>query len=281
MTGLAIPTLAGMRDLAGRFDIFVLDQFGVLHDGAAPYPGAVEALVELKAAGKRTLLLSNSGKRSAPNEARLVKLGFRPGSWDHFLSSGEVAWRSLQRSLQTQAGLRCLLISRDGDRSAVEDLPLTLVDSGAAADIVLLSASEGDRYDLDHYRRLLGSAARRGVECLCTNPDKIMLAAAGQRFGAGRIADLYAEMGGPVTWIGKPFPEIYAAALDMLGNPDPDRVVCVGDSVEHDIAGGQGAGLATALVATGILDRASEAERESLFAEHRARPDFLLPRFAW
>nr|WP_309402633.1 TIGR01459 family HAD-type hydrolase [Aminobacter niigataensis]WMD00480.1 TIGR01459 family HAD-type hydrolase [Aminobacter niigataensis] len=273
--------LAGIRDLAERFDVFILDQFGVLHDGVAPYPGAIETLVRLHELGKRTLLLSNSGKRSAPNEARLARLGFVPGSWDHFLSSGEVAWQSLRKQLGSEAGLRCLLIARDGDRSAVENLPLTLVEPGEEADIVLLSASEGDRFDLDHYRRLLQPAAARGARCLCTNPDKIMLTSVGPRFGAGRIAELYAELGGAVTWIGKPFPEIYAAALDMLGNPDPVRVVCVGDSIEHDISGGQGAGLRTALVMTGVLETSSQAERERLFAEHAAIPDFLVRTFAW
>lgn len=281
MVAETIPTLAGVRDLAERFDVFILDQFGVLRDSTTPYPGAVDALKHLKAAGKRSLLLSNSGKRSAPNEARLVKLGFEAGSWSFFLSSGEVAWHRLKRSLTDRDGLRCLLIARDGDRSAVDGLPLRLVDSGADADIVLLSASEGDRYDLEHYRRLLEPAALRGIECICTNPDKVMLTPVGPRFGAGRIAELYAELGGPVTWIGKPFPEIYAAALDMLGDPAKSRVVCVGDSIEHDIAGGQGAGLSTALVTTGILDRASPAERARLFAEHGATPDFLLRTFAW
>lgn len=277
----SVPLAGGLRDLVESFDVFILDQFGVLHDGIAPYPGAVEALSKLKAASKRSLLLSNSGKRSAPNEDRLVKLGFAPGSWDHFLSSGEFAWRRLQKSLRGRPGLRCLLIARDGDRSAVNGLPLVLTENGADADIVLLSASEGDRYDLGHYRGLLGPAAARGVECLCTNPDKIMLTAGGPCFGAGRIADLYAEMGGPVTWIGKPFPDIYRAALATLGSPDPARVVCVGDSIEHDIAGGKGAGLATALVTTGVLETASAQERDALYARHGATPDFLLQRFAW
>jgi HAD superfamily hydrolase (TIGR01459 family) len=277
----AIVHLAGIRELAERFDIFLLDQFGVLHDGVAPYPGAIDALLQLKAAGKRTLLLSNSGKRSAPNETRLVRLGFAPGSWDYFLSSGEVAWRMLGADLRQSSTLRCLLIARDSDRSAVDGLPLTLTHDGAAADIVLLSASEGDRYDLEHYRRLLEPAAARGVACLCTNPDKIMLTPDGARFGAGRIAELYEEIGGKVTWIGKPFAQIYTTALEMLGNPEPAAVVCVGDSVEHDIAGGRAAGLNTALVATGILETAGEGERAALFAKHGAAPDFLLPAFRW
>lgn len=281
MTTTAIPSLSGVRALAEQFDFFILDQFGVLHDGTAPYAGAVEALSQLKAAGKRILLLSNSGKRSAPNEARLVRLGFKPGSWDHFLSSGEVAWRMLAGELRETGASRCLLIARDGDRSAIDGLPLTLTESGADAEIVLLSASEGDRYDLDHYRRLLEPAAANGARCICTNPDKVMLTSLGPRFGAGRIADLYVELGGEVSWIGKPFPRIYAAALELLGDPPTARVVCIGDSIEHDIAGGRAAGLNTALVATGILETATAAEREQLFTEHGAAPDFLLPAFVW
>lgn len=277
----SVPMLAGVRELADRFDIFVLDQFGVLLDGVGPYAGAVETLSRLKSEGKRILLLSNSGKRAAPNEARLLRLGFAPGSWDHFLSSGEVAWLSLQASLAGKPDMRCLLIARDGDQSAIEGLPLTAARDGAEADMVLISGSESDRYDLDHYRRLLEPAATRGAVCLCTNPDKIVLTHGGRRFGSGRIAELYAELGGAVTWIGKPFPEIYAAALDLLGNPAPARVVCVGDSIEHDIAGGQGAGMATTLVTTGILAESSQAEKAGLYTEHGATPDFLLRTFAW
>ncbi|TGQ96366.1 TIGR01459 family HAD-type hydrolase, partial [Mesorhizobium sp. M1C.F.Ca.ET.204.01.1.1] len=85
--------LDGIAALAERYGVFLLDQFGVLHDGQAPYPGAVEALSTLKRAGKTVVLISNSGKRARPNEDRLLKLGFEVGSWDHFVSSGEVAWR--------------------------------------------------------------------------------------------------------------------------------------------------------------------------------------------
>jgi HAD superfamily hydrolase (TIGR01459 family) len=279
-----VSRLDGVEALAPRYGVFFLDQFGVLHDGSAPYPGAVECLARLKEAGKRTILISNSGKRAGPNEDRLVKLGFAPGSWDHFVSSGEVAWRHLAGKLEDRGlspGARCLLIARDRDRSAVDGLDLTLVESGEEAEIVLLAASEGDRFDLEHYRAMLEPAARNGTPCYCTNPDKVMLTATGRQFGAGRIAELYAEMGGPVTWIGKPFPEIYRAALVLCGNPAPEDVVCVGDSIEHDIAGGRDCGLATALVATGILAGSGDAELAALFERHGAWPDYLLPTFAW
>lgn len=273
----------GIGQLAERFDHFIIDQFGVLHDGMRPYDGAPEALVRLKEAGKQVLLLSNSGKRSSPNEARLVKLGFAERSWDHFISSGEIAWGILHHRLAARTGppLTCLLISRDGDRSAVDGLELDLVQSGASADIILLTASEADRYELDYYRALLAPAAERGVPCYCTNPDKTMLTSVGPRPGAGHLADLYAEMGGKVVWIGKPYPEIYQAARTCLGSPPDNRIVCVGDSVEHDIVGGARAGLSTALVETGIFAGLSDAAKTKLFQQHDATPAYLLPSFAW
>ncbi|RWC53841.1 MAG: TIGR01459 family HAD-type hydrolase [Mesorhizobium sp.] len=271
-----------MEALAERYDVFLLDQFGVLHDGQQPYAGAVEALSALKRAGKTVVLISNSGKRAEPNERRLKKLGFEEASWDHFVSSGEVAWRAFRDMAASGAlrgGTKCLLISRDGDRSAIDGLPLALTDNSDDAELVLISASEGDRYDLDHYRALLGPAAARQVPCFCTNPDRIMLTAVGPRFGAGELADLYESLGGSVTRIGKPYPAIYEAALALAGNPDRGSVVCVGDSIEHDIAGGAGAGVATALVRSGIL--ANFTDLSALFDRQGAYPDYTLDAFHW
>ncbi|HUG62819.1 MAG TPA: TIGR01459 family HAD-type hydrolase, partial [Methylomirabilota bacterium] len=268
--------LTDLAALAERHDVFLVDQFGVLHDGVAPYPGAVEALAALKAAGKRVVLLSNSGRRASVNEERLVGLGFLPGTWDLFLTSGEVAWRRLSGGLGEPAvrpGTRCLLIARGGDRSAVDGLDLTLVDDGRDAEIVLLSGSDGDTVPLERYRALLEPAAAAGAPCLCTNPDKIMLTPVGPRFGAGAIADLYAELGGAVTWIGKPYPEIYRVALDAMGNPAPDRAVAIGDSIEHDIAGAKGVGIAASLVRSGILADLSPGELRALCRHHGAEPD--------
>ncbi len=277
------PEQTSLAALADRYDVFFVDQFGVLHDGSAAYPGAVAALAGLKALGKTVVLLSNSGKRAAPNEQRMARLGFDAGSWDFFVSSGEVAWRSFAGELgvpRRPEGTRCLLIARDGDRSAVDGLGFDLVGDSGGAEIVVLAGSEGDRFELGHYRDLLAPAAEASVPLVCTNPDMIMLTPLGPRFGAGRIAALYAELGGQVEWIGKPYPAIYEAALRLVGAPDKARVVAVGDSIEHDIAGARNAGIGAALVRSGILAELDAAALDALYREHRARPDYILAGFA-
>jgi HAD superfamily hydrolase (TIGR01459 family) len=272
---------AHLANLMDRFDLFFLDQFGVLHDGRAPYPGVLECLSAMRAAGKKIVILSNSGKRAAENERRMAELGFDPQTWSLFMSSGEAAWRMFADGAAFKPGMNCFLISRDNDRSAVDGLGLEVVEGAASADVILIAASEGDRFELDHYRNMLAAAAKAGVPGICTNPDKIMLTRAGLKFGAGRIAELYEEMGGKVTWIGKPFPAIYEAALAAMGNPPRGRVLCIGDSPEHDIAGAKSAGLASALVRTGIHAVLSDDELQTLFDQHSAAPDFILPGLVW
>ena len=49
MTPLRITGLAG---IAGRYDAFLLDQYGVLHDGEHLYPHVVDSVAQLAAAGK-------------------------------------------------------------------------------------------------------------------------------------------------------------------------------------------------------------------------------------
>lgn len=282
--GVSIPReFADIGPAVAAHDIVFLDQFGVLHDGTAAYPGAIETLVALKSAGKRIVLLSNSGKRSSANEERLLRLGFEEGSWDLFLSSGEVAWRifaGLGGEPALPRGTRLLYLARDDDRTAVEGLDVELVAEGREAEAVLIGGSKGEHLPFGHYEALLEAPARAGVPCICTNPDKVMLTPSGPRFGAGRIAERYEAFGGAVRWIGKPFPEIYRAALAALGDPSSARVVCIGDSIEHDIAGARAAGLAACLVRTGILADADARDLAKEFDRHRAMPDFIVPRFA-
>ncbi len=274
----ALTSTTGLASLVDRYDAVFIDQFGVLHDGSAPYPGAIDTLIALAECGKRVVLLSNSGKRSASNVARLDRLGIPASLYAGIVTSGEVGW-SILRDLDP--GQRCLLIARDGDRTAIDGLPITLVDDAAECDIVLIAGSEGDRMTIDAYRALLAPAARRGVPAYCTNPDIQMLTPNGLRFGAGAIASSYVELGGAVTWIGKPYPAIYAAARTLVPDIPADRILCIGDSIEHDIGGAAQAGLASCLVRTGIIADATDAELETQFAQADARPDFILSQLRW
>jgi len=261
--------------------LFLIDQFGVLHNGIDPYPGAVDALQMLKANNKHVVVISNSGKRAQVNEHRLESFGFNSTLIDSVMTSGEVAFNRLQSRLDRSSKQSCYLIARDNDKSAIEGLELELVDDASNADIIIISASEAEKYSEEEYRTQLRTAAERNVTCLCTNPDKKMLTKSGLQFGAGRIAELYEWMGGTVEWIGKPYPAIYQEILKQYSDCELNRVLCIGDSAEHDIAGGQGVHLKTLLVMTGINIGLTDDALQSQFKRYQATPDYIAPAFKY
>ena len=269
-----------LPSLAKEFDAFLVDQFGVLLDGKRAYPWAIPALSALSASGKPLIILSNSGKRSAPNAKRLASLGFDPGSFRLVLSSGEAGYRYLaQMDLPKAAPI--WLHARDGDQSAIDGLGLSLVARPEEADLLILAGSQADRMEMGDYETLLAPAAARSISMLCLNPDAEMLTPLGKRPGAGQIAALYEKLGGKVDWIGKPHSLIYEKAKELLPDIPPARVLCIGDSPAHDILGGQRAGFATALVQTGVHAALSAADVEALCHSAGAFPDFILNRFEW
>jgi HAD superfamily hydrolase (TIGR01459 family) len=271
------PRHATLSELINGYDVFFVDQFGVLRDDGGPYEGAIEAISHLKAAGKLVVILSNSGRSGDFNADRLVKIGFAQNSFDHFVTSGDVAFDILSRpGAGLPANSKCLTVSSGGDSNLADRLRLTATGSARDADVVIISGSEAEHVPMDDYREMLRPAAERGLPCYCTNPDIHKLHKGSIAPGAGSIARLYEEIGGTVVWLGKPYPEIYEHARRLVGDPNLQRVVCVGDSIEHDILGAKTAGLDSVLVRTGILAKNDRAELDELMSKAGAFPTFIM-----
>lgn len=267
--------------LIHQYDTFLLDQFGVLLDGSQAYAGAPAALGELSRRGKTVGILTNSGKRAGPNADRLHQMGFDRDHINAVISSGEAARRVLLGMIGTtlEKDAPVLVLSRGDDLSCIEGLDLCVTADPEAAKLVLIAGSRGEEVTLDQYTELLEGPALSGVPALCSNPDMTMLTARGSAFGAGRIAQLYRDLGGKVDEIGKPYPLIYQVAIEQLQVDDPAKVLCIGDSPTHDIRGAHAAGCAAALVRTGI--HANEPLEHVLSSAPSCdHPDFVIPRFA-
>ena len=82
-------------------------------------------------------------------------------------------------------------------------------------------------------------------------------------------SDGSAELG---YWIGKPYAAIYQHAARLIGNPK--RILCIGDSAEHDVAGGRNAGFSTLLVLTGVSQGHDPAMLDP-------EPDYWMDSFTW
>lgn len=283
-----IDALAGWSE---GIDGWVVDQFGVLHDGRHPYPAAADALRRLVARGDTVLILSNSGKRNPTNEARLAARGFGPDCHSGLLTSGELTHRLLaQRSDPFFAALgpRCWLVANDGDRSVTDGLPIEVVADIAAADFVLLAGTDGapDERACDSAFRV---AIARGLPAICANPDLLRLDGGALVVSCGALARRYEQLGGRVRWIGKPHPDVYGWCTEQFARRGTRRIAMIGDSLEHDVAGAQRAGWLALLVAGGlhreVLDGAAAPAPalRRLVREHGLPrpPDAVIAQLRW
>jgi HAD superfamily hydrolase (TIGR01459 family) len=283
--------LPGIGAVAERFAGFLLDQWGVLHDGERPLPGAREAVDALLARGARIVLLSNSGRRAATNRARLAALGFAPERLAGVVTSGEAAWRFLKERPGppwSELGRRCLLLTIGGDLGPVEGLDLELVKTPEEADFLLVSGLDGK--PAEAWRPLAEAARARDLPMICSNPDKFAPSPTGFVESPGLLAALYEALGGRVIRVGKPYPPIYAICLEALSGVPRQRILAVGDSLEHDVAGAHARGLATCLVTSGIHaaelpvdgpdDFLLDAVERLAARRGTPPPDYVLRRFA-
>lgn len=277
---MCIPPYTSLSHLIDRYDVFFVDQFGVLRDDENAYPGAARALERLKAAGKTIVILSNSGRCGSYNAERFTQLGFARESFDFFVTSGDAAYAALSsQGSPVPPGAACLTVSSGDDRNLAERLGLRHVNDAGEADLVIISGSEAERIPMEAYRDLLRPAAMRGVPAICTNPDIHKLAGGTTAPGAGSIALLYEQLGGHISWFGKPHRDIYDLAIQTSGTPPLQSIICVGDSLDHDILGARRARLDCVLVRTGILADLPEPDLDDLMNRDR-RPNFIMARFA-
>jgi HAD superfamily hydrolase (TIGR01459 family) len=251
--------IEGLAEIASQFDAMLIDQFGVIHDGQKLYPGALEVMQQLKRMGVPVVVMTNSGKRAAPNVERIVKMGIPRDLFVDCISSGEVAWQSLDVT-------KAFLIGKRGEDYGFD--PVQFVDV-ADAEIMLILGSNAPETSLEDYRRMFAGLT---LPALCCNPDKLMITSKGLQPAPGAIAQVYEQMGGKVRWIGKPYAGIYEFALKVLGAPK--RVLCIGDSAEHDVAGGRNAGLSTLLVMQGVSQGKDVKDIHPY-------PDYLMESFRW
>lgn len=237
-----------LQDIASDYDAIVFDQWGVLHNGTSAYAGAVAAIAALADAKPRIGVLSNSGKRAAPNLARIAQMGFAPSAFDHVMTSGEALWRDMADGVIAE---RCFYpVERSaGDAAAwAQGLDITLTQDASDADAILLMGLP-DGATLEGWSEHLGRWLERDLPVYCSNPDRKSPRAAGLVISPGALAFDYADRGGNSVFYGKPHLPIFRALEGVFGT---GRILMVGDSLEHDIAGAQTAGWDSLLVEGGL-----------------------------
>lgn len=300
----AFESLAGIRPLAesGRFKAWFLDQFGVLHDGKKPYPGAILALEKLAGFGAKMVIISNSSRRASVTMEKLGSLGFDTSCFLAAVTSGELTHQYLQKREDpwfAALGRKCVHLTW-GSRGAIslEGLGLQVVSNVDDADFILAHGTEalglpsGDPLpkSLGELEQVLVLGIQKRLPMVVANPDYVTVEARDLCVMPGTLAAKYESLGGEVKWMGKPDKVIYTSAMSLAG-VETHECITVGDSLHHDIKGANGVGMASAFITGGIHaselglsefgETAGDDTVSTLCCKHSAYPSYVLPSFTW
>ena len=290
---MTLRMLAGLREVADEFDGFILDLWGLVHDGATAYAPSADTFRALKAAGKKTLLLSNAPRRAYVLAEAMTRMGIARDLYGEVLSSGEATREALiarKDPFFAALGRRPYHLGPERDRSIFDDTGLDVVSAVADADFVVNTGPDGLDDVVDDYTEVLSAARARSLPMVCANPDMLVIRGGEPIVCAGAIAKRYEALGGKVVYRGKPDRAVYDLAVTRLGISDRRRIVVVGDALETDVKGANAAGLSSIWCTGGIHAEAlgvsygvaaDPAKAMALARKEGQMPSAAIPGFIW
>jgi HAD superfamily hydrolase (TIGR01459 family) len=281
--------MTSLSNLAPNYDAVLSDVWGVLHNGVAAYPEAVDALRRFRESGKRVVLITNAPRTAPPIVALLDAMRVPRDAYDAVVSSGDVTRAAI-------APYRGKVVHHVGppeiDDSLYEGLGV-IRGPAEEADAVVVTDLDTDDDTPDMYEERIKLWLSRKLPLICANPDRVVEHAGRIIYCGGALADLYEAHGGRIRMAGKPYRPIYDEALRLAdaaaGHPiERSRILAIGDSVRTDAIGAANAGLDLLFITGSIhaqeLDAFGAPDPDAvrdLVAPSGARLKGFMPRLAW
>ena len=248
-----VPLITAIAELGSEYRAWLVDIWGVLHNGHSTFGGAVAATRAFRASGGIVVLLSNSPRPSAGVQAQLRGLGVPDDAYDGTVTSGDLT----RHELAKHAGARVYHLGPARDRPIFDGLDVKLVEKNSAELVVCSGLFDDEIETPGDYMRLLTELAERHLPMICANPDHRVERGAELVYCAGALAAIYEEMGGDIVYAGKPHRPIYELALECIteltGTPiSRSEILAIGDGINTDMQGAASFGVDAIFVASGL-----------------------------
>jgi HAD superfamily hydrolase (TIGR01459 family) len=288
-----IPVIGSIKELGSRYRAWLVDIWGVMHNGRRAFPRAVDAARSFREDGGIVVLLSNSPRPSPGVQEQLRRLGVPDDAYDATVTSGDLT----RYELRKHKGATVFHLGPERDLPIFDGIPVKL-GSAEDAELVVCSGLFDDETETpEDYIELLQKLAARKLPMICANPDHLVERGHRLVYCAGALAAIYHTMGGRVVYAGKPYAPIYELALETISSiaersVATGEVLAIGDGVNTDIAGAAKLGIDAVFVASGLhvpSNSGGEAGEETLdelhlaelFAGAMRRPLGAMRALAW
>ena len=261
-----------LAEIYSSYDTFVVDLWGVIHNGIKLNPKAVEAVSNLIKNKKKVVFLTNAPRPCYVVKQYLLNLGMKESLLKNIVSSGEVSMNALQEEI---FGKLFFHLGPEKDNEIFFNIKNNK-SSLNNCDFILCTGLFDGKENLNYYRNLLKDYVSKKL--ICTNPDLIVHKGKAEEYCAGTVAKLFESIGGESVYFGKPYKEIYKMCFT-----DKEKVIAIGDNLNTDIRGANNMNIDSLFISDGVhrAEFKDESELIALSSKYRVKASYYQPQLNW
>ena len=269
-----------------NYSLFLIDLWGVIHNGIKIFPEILEVLRNLQKKKKEIIFITNAPRRALVIENQLTEFGIDRKLYSRVISSGEITWRYLFEKFRDKK-VNILHIGPPRDNHLIDGLIYKKVSKPEEAEIIVNTGPWGDNDKLENYKNILDQSLNNKLLMICSNPDKEVIRGDKFMICAGKLAEYYEEKGGTVKYFGKPYPEIYSHIFKSIDFINKEKILVIGDSLENDIKGANLQKCDSLLISNGIHREFNNGVGKiskniyNLIALKKIYPNFISYNLSW
>ena len=265
--------LKHLSEIFRTYDTFVIDLWGVMHNGITSNQKAIEAVDQLKKNSKKIVFLSNAPRPSAKVIDFLLKLKIDRKYLDNVMTSGEAAMYAINNN---KYGKKFYHLGPSRDTSVFEKVKENKTDIENCDFILCTGLFDKHNNDLNYYKKFLSQQISKKL--VCTNPDLTVHRGDAEEYCAGYIAKIFEDLGGEAVYYGKPYKEIYKMCFG-----ENEKVLAIGDNLRTDIKGANNLNKDCLFISDGVHRNEfnSNDDLELLLNKYRVKANYFQKELQW
>ena len=262
-----------LEEVYKDYDTYVIDLWGVIHNGVRLNIKAIEVVEKLVQNKKKVIFLSNAPRPSLEVKKFLQELNMKGQYLQNIMTSGEAAMLALEKE---RYGKFFYHLGPERDSAVffkIKKNKSSLKNCNFILCTGLLNDHEGN---LDYYKNLLKDHTSKKL--ICTNPDLTVHRGALEEYCAGSVAKIFESLGGEVIYFGKPYKEIYKMCFSKK-----EKVLAIGDNLNTDIKGANDMKIDSIFISSGVhrSEFKEENELSNLAIKYKVKFNYYQSELVW
>jgi HAD superfamily hydrolase (TIGR01459 family) len=270
---IKVKKLDHLAEVYNSYDTFVVDLWGVIHNGIKLNSKAIKAIDNLMKNKKKVVFLTNAPRPCYVVRKYLINLGMKEGMLKNIVSSGEAAMFAIQKE---KFGKLFFHLGPKKDNEIFLNIKKNKSSLDKCDFILCTGLLDGKEDDLDYHKSLLERYISKKL--ICTNPDLIVHRGKFEEYCAGTIAKLFESIGGEVVYFGKPYKEIYKMCFKKK-----EKAIAIGDNLNTDIRGANNMNIDSIFISNGVHRAEFKKENEliALSKKYKVKASYCQPQLIW